>query len=186
MSKQHQKPIDPPKKSRGKSTSKIKSLMNALDLEKKNSEELRSHLKYMQADYENLRKRSEKQMSEVEKYCNERLIVNLLEIVDELDIAIKLSASSKNQESITQGVMMTLKKLKKLLEKEEVYPIKCEGESFDPSKHTATERIVKENIEEDKVLEEVRKGYIMKGKVIRPSMVKISTKVKNETRNESK
>ena len=142
MSKQHQKPIDLQKKSLGKSTSKIKTLMNALDLEKKRSEELRSRLKYMQADFENLRKRLENQMSEVEKYCNERLIVNLLEIIDELDIAIKLSASSKNQENITQGVMMTLKKLKKLLEQEEVYPIKCEGEFFDPSKHTATERSV--------------------------------------------
>jgi molecular chaperone GrpE len=155
---------------------KLRKLKNALEIEKKRANDCFSRLQYMQADFENLRKRLEKQMDDVKKFSNERLIINLLEAIDELDIAASLSGSPTNSEAISQGITMTLKKLKKLLEQEEVYPIKSVGEPFDPSKHMATERIVREDVDEGKVLEEIRKGYIMKGKVIRPSLVKISTK----------
>lgn len=176
MSQQHKKRLKPHGKSRRKDDDQLKTLTDALNLEKKRSQEYLTRLKYMQADFENLKKRLEKQMKEVEAHCNERLIVDLLEVVDELNVAVESGGSSNCSEIIVQGVQMTLKKLRKLLEKEEVSPIESVGEPFDPSKHLATAKIVKKDVEEGKVVEEVRKGYIMKGKVIRPSIVKVSVK----------
>lgn len=176
LSQQHKKRLKPHGKSRRRDDDQLKTLTDALNLEKKRSQEYLTRLKYMQADFENLKKRLEKQMKEVEAHCNERLIVDLLEVVDELNVAVESGGSSNCSERIVQGVQMTLKKLRKLLEKEEVSPIECVGEPFDPSKHLATAKIVKEDVEEGKVVEEVRKGYIMKGKVIRPSIVKVSVK----------
>jgi len=176
LSQQHKKRLKPHEKRRRKDDNQLKTLTEALNLEKKRSQEYLTRFKYMQADFENLKKRLEKQMKEVEAHCNERLIVDLLEVVDELNVAVESGGSSNCSERIVQGVQMTLKKLRKLLEKEEVSPIECVGEPFDPSKHMATARIVKKDVEEGKVIEEVRKGYIMKGKVIRPSIVKVSAK----------
>lgn len=176
LSQQHKKRLKPYGKSRRRDDDQLKTLTDALNLEKRRSQEYLTRLKYMQADFENLKKRLEKQMKEVEAHCNERLIVDLLEVVDELNVAVESGGSSNCSERIVQGVQMTLKKLRKLLEKEEVSPIECVGEPFDPSKHLATAKIVKEDVEEGKVVEEVRKGYIMKGKVIRPSIVKVSVK----------
>ena len=176
LNQQHKKRLKPHGKNRRKDDDQLKTLTDALNLEKKRSQEYLTRLKYMQADFENLKKRLEKQMKEVEAHCNERLIVDLLEVVDELNVAVESGGSSNCSERIVQGVQMTLKKLRKLLEKEEVSPIESVGEPFDPSKHLATAKIVKKDVEEGKVIEEVRKGYIMKGKVIRPSIVKVSVK----------
>ena len=68
---------------------------------------------------------------------------------------------------------MTLKKLRKVLEQEGVSPIECEGKTFDPTKHNAVETVEREGIQKCIVGEEVRKGYMMRNRVIRPSIVKV-------------
>jgi len=152
----------------------VETLSQALDAEKKRSEDYLTRLKYMQADFENLKKRFDRQMEEVKNYCNEQLIVELLNVVDELEMAVKSGRSSNSTEVLVQGVEMTLKKLKKVLEQEGVYPIEDVGKPFDPSKHDAVARIEKNDAEGCIIVEEVRKGYIMKDKVIRPSIVKVT------------
>lgn len=163
---------------------KIETLAHTLDEEKKRSEEYLTRLMYAQADFENLKKRSDRQLEEVKKYCNERLIVELLEVVDELEMAIKSGRSSKSTDVVIQGVEMTLKKLRKILEKEEVSPIECLGKPFDPSKHNAVAKIEKAGVEDCTVIEEVRKGYTMRERVIRPSIVKIVVKPSSKTQEE--
>jgi len=154
----------------------LEKLSEALETEKKRSEEYLTRLKYMQADFENLKKRFERQTEEIKNYCNERLIVELLDVVDELEMAVKSGHSSNSAEALTQGVEMTLAKLKKVLEQEGVSPIECVGKIFDPSMHNAVATIEKEDVEGCVIFEEVRKGYIMKGKLIRPSIVKVAVK----------
>ncbi|MDH5447695.1 MAG: nucleotide exchange factor GrpE [Candidatus Bathyarchaeota archaeon] len=149
-------------------------LANALKEEKKRSEDYLNRLKYMQADFENLKKRLDNQIKEIRKYSNERLVLELLGIVDELEVAIQETKQAQSVEILLKGVEMTLKKLKKVLELEEVSPIDCIGQTFDPSKHEVVAKI--ESEEEGIIIEEIRKGYIMKGKVIRPSAVKIAAK----------
>ena len=156
-------------------------LARALDEEKKRSEECLTRLKYMQADFENYRKRLDRQMEEVKKYSNERLIIQLLDVVDELDMAIKSAGSSNSKETLVQGVEMTLNKLKKVLEKEGVSPIECLGKPFDSSKHDAVSKVEKDDVKGCTVIEEIRKGYSMKEKVIRPSVVKVAVKPLSES-----
>ncbi|MGA3192279.1 MAG: nucleotide exchange factor GrpE [Candidatus Bathyarchaeia archaeon] len=159
-----------------KSDEQIESLKEAVETEKRRSEDYLTQLKYAQADIENLKKRFDRQVSEVRQYANERLVIELLDVVDELELAIKSGRSSGSAEALIQGVELTLKKLRKILENEGVVPIKCVGEAFDPSKHSAVAKIEKEGVEGCKIVEEVRKGYTMREKVIRPSIVKVVVK----------
>jgi molecular chaperone GrpE len=160
---------------------KLEDLVHSLEDEKKRSEECLNRLKYMQADFENYRKRLEKQMDEVRKYSNERIIIQLLDVVDELELAIKSAQSSNSNETLVQGVEMTLKKLQKILQKEGVSPIECLGKPFDSSKHDAVSKVEKDDAEGCTVVEEIRKGYTMKEKVIRPSVVRVAVKPLSES-----
>jgi len=154
----------------------VETLTKALDSEKKRSEEYLTRLKYAQADVDNLKKRYERQMEQVRKYCTEPLIIELLNVVDELELAVKSGHSANSAEALIQGVEMTLKKMKKVLENEGVSPIECLGKPFDPSKHNAVAMTEKEDEEGCTIAEEVRKGYTMREKVIRPSVVKVVVK----------
>jgi molecular chaperone GrpE len=146
-----------------------------LDMEKKRSEEYITRLKYLQADFENLKKRFDRQIEEVKNYCTERLVLELLDVVDELELAVKTTQSATSPQPLVEGVQMTLKKLRKVLEQEGVFPIEsAEGKVFDPSRHHAIATVERDDVEECVVVEEVRKGYIMNDKVIRPSIVKIA------------
>jgi molecular chaperone GrpE len=152
---------------------KIVSLQKQLDAEKQRSEEYLTRLKYLQADFENLKKRVDRQVEEVRTYCTERLVIQLLDVVDELELAVKAGESETDGNQLLGGVKMTLKKLRKVLEQEGVSPIDCEGKTFDPAKHNAVETVEREGVKGCIVGEEVRKGYTMKNRVIRPSIVKV-------------
>ena len=151
----------------------VDSLEKALDAEKKRSDELSSRLKYAQADIENLKKRYERQMDEVKKYCTEPLVLQLLNVVDELEMAVKSGQTTDSSQALLEGVEMTLKKLRKILESEGVYPIECISKPFDPTKHQAIAKTEKDGVKGCIIEEEVRKGYTMREKVIRPSVVKV-------------
>jgi len=150
------------------------NLEQQLEAEKKRSEEYLTRLKYLQADFENLKKRCDRQMAEVKNYCTERLVLELLDVVDELELALKTAQSANSAKPLIEGVQMTLKKFRKVLEQEGVSPIACEGKIFDPSLHNAIATTERGDVDECIVAEEVRKGYIMKDKVIRPSIVKVA------------
>jgi molecular chaperone GrpE len=161
------------------------NLEDLLAAEKKRSEEYLSRLKYMQADFENLKRRCDKQITEAKTYCTESLIIQLLDVIDELELAVKSAKSSTDQETMVQGVEMTLKKLRKILEQEGVSPIESEGQVFDPTRHHAIVSEERDDVQGCIVIEEVRKGYIMKNKVIRPSIVKVAVESsKSQTENE--
>jgi molecular chaperone GrpE len=91
-------------------------------------------------------------------------------------MAVESGHSSKSADVVTQGVEMTLKKLNKILESEGVTPLECVGKIFDPSKYDVVATVEKDDVEGCVIVEEVRKGYIMKGKLIRPSIVKVAVK----------
>jgi molecular chaperone GrpE len=136
----------------------------------------------LQADLENFKKRSEREAEQVKNYCIERIVIKLLDVVDELELAVKNGEISTSPESLIEGVEMTLKKFRKVLEQEGVTPIdNPEGKIFDPSKHNAIAVVEQVDVGDGTVLEEIRKGYVMRGKVIRPTIVKVSIKPKNQS-----
>jgi molecular chaperone GrpE len=148
-----------------------------LEAEKKRSEDYLTRLKYLQADFENFKKRSDRQIEEAQKYCTERLVTQLLDVQDELEMALKTAQTADSAKPLIEGVQMTLKKLRKVLEQEGVSPIECEaGKIFNPACHHAVSAAERDDVEACVVTEEVRKGYKMKDKVIRPSIVKVAVK----------
>ena len=161
-----------------------KNLEQLLDAEKKRSEDYLTRLKYLQADFENLKKRYDRQIEETKNYCTERLVMQLLDVHDELEMALKNAQSAGSAQALIEGVRMTLKKLSKALEHEGVSPIECKaGNVFNPSCHNAVAVAERDDVETSVVTEEVRKGYYMKDKVVRPSIVKVavkSSKIKKE------
>jgi molecular chaperone GrpE len=162
------------------------NLEKQLECEKKHSEDYLNRLAYLQADLENLKKRYDRETQQIRAYGNERLIVSLLDIVDELELALKVSSSS-TQKTMTEGVEMTLKKLRKVLEQEGVSPIECkQGKTFDPSCHNAVATVERDDLAPCTIVEEIRKGYMLKDRLIRPCIVKVSVKPSKSQKMEEK
>lgn len=125
-----------------------------------------------QADFQNFTKRKEREMEELRKFASEKIITKLLDGLDNLERAITASSATKDFDGLVKGVDMILGQLKGIMESEGVEEIKAEGK-YDPVFHHAV--MVEDNpeFEDDHIVLELQKGYTMKGKVIRPSMVKV-------------
>lgn len=157
-----------------------------IESEKKRAQDYLNRLTYLQADFENLKKRFDREAEQIKNYCNERIVIQLLDVVDELELAVKNGEISVSSEGLLEGVEMTLKKLRKVLEQEGVTPIESpEGKVFDPTLHNAIAAVEQADVADGTVIEEIRKGYMMKGKVIRPSIVKVAVKPKNNQSNQT-
>jgi molecular chaperone GrpE len=157
-----------------------------LEVEKTRSEEYLNRLKYMQADFENFKRRYDREVEQIKNHSNERLTIQLLDVVDELELAINMGKIAETPQTLIEGVEITLKKLKKILEQEGVTEVNCtEGKVFDPTVANAILTEEREDYEPCTILQIIRKGYIMKGRVIRPSIVKVSVKNKEKTENQS-
>jgi molecular chaperone GrpE len=163
-----------------------KDLEQQLLVERKRSEEYLTRLKYLQADFENMRKRCDRQIEEARQYSNERLVIQLLDVVDELELAIKSAQTAESAQPLIEGVQMTLKRLRKVLELGGVTPIECVGKPLDPTKHDAIAAEERDDVDACVVIEEFRKGYQMKEKVIRPSIVKVVKKSQSQNKEENK
>jgi len=157
--------------------SKSNDFENLLACEKQRAEDYLTKLKYLQADFENQKKRFEREAEQVKSHCTERLVMQLLDVVDELELAIKNGKTSTSTQPFVEGVEMTLRKLRKVLEQEGVTEIENpEGKIFDPSRHNAIAAVIRNDLAESTVVEQIRKGYVMRGRVIRPSIVKVAVK----------
>ncbi len=158
------------------------SIEQLLDNERKRSEDYLIRLKYLQADLENFKSRSAREAEQVRNYCTEHFVIQLLDVVDELELAVKNAEISTSPEPLIEGVEMTLKKFRKVLEQEGVTPIDSpEGKAFDPTRHNAVAVVERDDVADGTVLEEIRKGYMMRGKVVRPTIVKVAVKPKNQS-----
>ncbi len=146
--------------------------------ERLNAELQEANDKYVRlyAEFENYKKRINKDKEELIKYGNENLLYELLPVIDNLEMALK-HASNNVSSGLVQGVEITLKELKKTLEKFGLTEIEAYGKPFDPLVHHAMSQVEREDIEEKTVVEEFRKGYMLKEKVLRPSLVAVSKKL---------
>ena len=147
------------------------------------SKEYLGRLERLHADFDNYKKRQEKKQKEFIEFANERLINNLLSVIDNLERALDSTKNEKDTKAIKEGINNTLKEFRNILQKEGVKPMQSIGHRFDPYKHEAVMRIETDKYSEDTVTEEFRKGYYIKSKVLRPAMVKVAvlTKEKKDT-----
>ncbi|MGP8125499.1 MAG: nucleotide exchange factor GrpE [Nitrososphaerales archaeon] len=155
------------------------NLMKAqLAKEKGREAELLNRLKYMQADFENFRKRTEKDMRETEENSSKGLVLRLLSVLDELDLAVKHSKEDAGRAELQEGVEMVQKNLYSALESAGLQKIEPVGQPFDPTRHEAIAKVQGSSAGSDIVVEELRTGYTFRGRVIRPSMVKVELATK--------
>ncbi|MDD4938607.1 MAG: nucleotide exchange factor GrpE [Candidatus Omnitrophica bacterium] len=141
----------------------------------------------MQADFDNMRKRMEKEKQEFVKFANEGIVLELLNVLDDLERAVDL-AQSKHQDlpAFLKGVEMILAHLYEMLKEHGVKPIEAEGKLFDPNYHEALMQAENKDVAEHTVLEEMQKGYFLNDRVIRTAKVKVSKKQINHKEPESK
>jgi len=128
----------------------------------------------VQADFDNFRRRARMEKEDFAKYASLKLIEQLLPVVDNFDRALSSSREAKDFDALVKGLDMTFRQLDQVLSQEGLKPIEAVGEPFNPEFHQAIMQVESEEHEEGIVVEEVQKGYMLKDKVIRPAMVKVS------------
>jgi molecular chaperone GrpE len=157
----------------------LANLEKTLEDERKRNEEYLTSLRYLQADFENYRKRVDREIRELEEFSTLGLVRKLIPVLDDLDLAVA-SATKAEDKGLLEGVKMVQKNLGSALESEGLKRIQAIGEPFDPSAHEAVDKVQGKDNSEDIVLEEMRKGYTFKGKVLRPSAVKVKMAARQE------
>ena len=136
------------------------------------------------AEFDNSRKRTEREKEESLKYALESFVKELIPTVDSIERAIQSTAESEDFGALAEGVEMIFKGILSTLEKRGVIPIDAVNEPFDPMQHEAVMHVESEDVPENHVIEEWQKGYLLHNRVIRPSMVSVS-KGKSEQVEES-
>lgn len=128
-----------------------------------------------QADFDNFRRRSRLEKEDFAKYASMKLLEQLLPIVDNFERALSSTKDNKDFDALAKGVDMIFRQLEQVLEQEGVKKIEAAGQPFNPDFHQAIMQVDSEEHEEGTVVEEIQKGYLLKDKVLRPAMVKVST-----------
>lgn len=128
------------------------------------------------ADFENYKKIAARNKEDLLKYANEDLMVDILTVIDHLELALQHVSDSSASDSLAEGVTLTLKELKTVLEKHGLVEISALGKPFDPAVHHAMSQIETEDAKENSVVKEFRKGYTLRDRVLRAAMVGVAKK----------
>ncbi len=171
-----EEPEENPKQKMPEIRRKIDELSQSLEAERKRADEYLVRLKYLQADFENYEKRVRREQENLVKMSGERIVARMLPLLDELQIALIESRKLKDAEAFIIGMEMILGNLLDLLGQEGVEEIEALGRKFDPSKHEVISFIETDTVEENTVVKELRRGYLLHGRVIRPSVVEVAKK----------
>lgn len=142
---------------------------------RKQVEENQQRLLRAQADFDNYRRRTMKEKEEFAKYASLKLIEQLLPVVDNFERALSASKDNKDYDALAKGIDMIFRQLDGVLTGEGLKPMETVGTPFNPEYHQAIMQVESEEHEEGIVVEEVQKGYMLKDKVLRPAMVKVSS-----------
>ncbi len=153
---------------------KDEDLESQLKEKDKKIEELTDQLLRLQADFMNYKNRVEKDRENMYTYAIEDLINQLLPILDNFERALDSVEENNKEDSFYQGIKMIYEQFLRVLEDNGICEIECKGKVFDPNLHHAVFVEEVEDKEEGIVLDVLQKGYMLDGKVIRPSMVKVS------------
>ena len=147
------------------------------DLEKLRAErsDLFERLARLQAEFDNYRKRAAKENAEYRDYAVSDAARSLLPVVDSFTLALKNSAAKP--EDLRKGVELIFKQLQDVLQKLNIERIPAQGEPFDPRMHEAIEMVETDEAPDHHVLEELQPGYRIKGRLLRPAMVRVAKKI---------
>ena len=148
----------------------------AADLEKARAEaeSYLDDLRRLQADFDNYRKRTLREQTARAASASQALVTRLLPVLDNFELAVSAAEQSRDFDRMLKGVEMVFGELREVLEGEGLVKIEAEGKPFDPERHEAVVAVEQEDTEPGTVLDIVRTGYELRGKVLRPAMVKVA------------
>ncbi|MEL7567954.1 MAG: nucleotide exchange factor GrpE [Dehalobacterium sp.] len=149
----------------------INNMLEKLEGEKA---ELISLTQRLQADFENFRRRTRAEKEDLLQYASEGVITKLLPVLDNFERALSATKEREEGKGFLDGVEMIFRQFLQVLTSEGLQPVESVGCPFDPNCHEAVMQVDSDEAEKDTVLEELQKGYRLKGKLIRPSMVKVA------------
>jgi molecular chaperone GrpE len=165
-----EKPVEEPP-AEGHNVQELKALVEKLEQEKA---ELVNLTQRVQADFDNFRRRTRGEKEELIKYASEGVITKLLPVLDNFERALAALQDKGEDKSYLEGVEMIYRQLYQVLTNEGLEAVPSIGCPFDPNCHEAVMQVESDGAPHDTVLEEFQKGYRLKGKLIRPSMVKVA------------
>lgn len=134
-------------------------------------QEKKDRLLRLQADFDNFRRRSAKEREEISAVVTQNFCKDMLPLLDNFERA--MAAETKDVEAFQKGVEMIFTQFQEVLKKNGLEQIETVGQKFDPNFHQAVMRVEDPEKEDDTVAQELQKGYMVKGRVIRPSMVQV-------------
>lgn len=158
-------------------TPDLDQLRSELEQVRKEAADEHDRLLRLSAEFENYKKRMNRQADEFKKYANEALLKELLTVVDNLERAISSTQYDQGENSgacVVEGVEMTLNEILKILKKFDVNPIEARGKPFNPVYHEAMMQEETDEYPENTVINEFQKGYMIHDRLLRPAMVVVS------------
>lgn len=170
--------LDVLKESSDQSLEEVEELKGQLEQEKVKVETTMSKMKYLQADFDNYQKRTSREVEQLLRIGSERIILRLLDILDNLKRATESQKDELATAGVLDGILMIRDDLKELLESEGVKEIETLGKKFDPALHEAVSFREMTDLDEGSIISEARKGYLLHDKVVRTSMVEVTRKVR--------
>ncbi len=141
------------------------------------AEKFKNEYMYLRAEFENYKRNVIKERSDLVKYGTERLIRDLLEIMDNFERALQMTVSAENFQTFAQGVQMTAQELRSMLTKHGVTELKTHGEAFDPNTQEALSSEPSSEMAPGHVLRVFKKAYKLHDKIVRPAQVVVAKKV---------
>lgn len=154
----------------------ISALRDKLKEKETEAAEYLDSLQRLQADFMNYKKRMLREQTEFSQAASKDLILELIPVVDNLERALRASKNAGDSKSLSKGVEMVYTQLLGVLKKAGVSAIEPHGEEFDPMCHEAVMQVVSNKHKDDTVVEVLQKGYLLKGKLLRPASVKVCKK----------
>jgi len=155
----------------------IEKLSIELEQKKQEAEEANDKYRRTYADFENYRKRMQRDQAEFRKYANEQMALELLTVLDHLSLALKhANEGGSSGDALQQGVEMVYKQFRDVLEKFGITPFKAVGEPFDPATHEAMMQVETSDVPENRVVQVFQDGYLYHEKILRHAKVGVSKK----------
>jgi molecular chaperone GrpE len=145
-----------------------------LDAARAEAESYLDDLRRLQADFDNYRKRTLREQTARAASASQALVTRLLPVLDNFELAVSAAEQSRDFDRMLKGVEMVFGELREVLQGEGLVEIEAEGKPFDPERHEAVIAVEQEDAEPGMVVDIVRTGYELRGKVLRPAMVKVA------------
>jgi len=152
------------------------SFQKELETKKAEAAEYLDTLKRLKAEFENYKKRILKEQTQFLEMASQNLITKLLLVLDNFELALFAAEETRDYEKLIKGVEMVYSEFKDLLQKEGLKVIEAEGKEFNPEFHEAVMQVHADECEDNTIVDVMRNGYLFKGRVIRPALVKVAKK----------